>query len=347
MIFYLHTITALLIVLRSHGFQPPSRGRSGSSLKLNPPWQYKQPQNAKLISRSSLQGVTLDDIQVGIYDLQLHLSSLIETDLHNSISPLVTIILISAGVLSSLSPCSLGLIPITINYLLESSNKPSQSDDSTVVSFYTTVSLKNRPQPKPKQATSETYFKLGFFAIGVILAFTILGGSATLVGSTVNQISVPGIQYIRDLGIPAIYISMGLSLFEILPPINLSAISTWMKGSFPSKKTEESSVARAGQATIAGLTAALVGTSCTTPVLTALITFISNQANLQIAILALFFYSVGYLMPLVFSMLVLNQIKLSEYGGRLVWINDLFAMLLLGYGSYLLGNTIFQTIHWS
>ena len=67
-----------------------------------------------------LEFSTVDDLSVGLYDLQITLASSVEAQL-SSISPTSMLVLYLAGLVSAFSPCEVGLLPLTLAYLGSSS----------------------------------------------------------------------------------------------------------------------------------------------------------------------------------------------------------------------------------
>jgi len=60
--------------------------------------------------------LTVEDISIGLYDSQLYFANIMDNQL-SSISPVSIGFVYSAGLLTSFSPCAMGLLPLTIAYL--------------------------------------------------------------------------------------------------------------------------------------------------------------------------------------------------------------------------------------
>jgi len=133
------------------------------------------------------------DLSVAIYDSQLLFSSTVSHELSNPSFASFTILYI-AGVLTSLSPCSIGMLPITLSYL-------SSSDKSKLLS------------------------RTIFYAIGLATAFAGLGLSAALAGQLFGVLQSDSAEInsvtsllggIFKVLVSFIYVGMGLNLLDIL-----------------------------------------------------------------------------------------------------------------------------------
>ncbi|MDX2099177.1 MAG: cytochrome c biogenesis protein CcdA [Leptolyngbyaceae cyanobacterium bins.59] len=133
----------------------------------------------------------IDTLQTQLYQLEQFADGLVANQLTH-LSPFSLSVIFAAGLLTSLTPCMLSMLPITIGY----------------IGGY-------EAQTRAKAAVQSTYFALG-------LATTLagLGVLATIVGQVYGQIG---------LGLPIVVsiiaILMGLNLLEALP-IPLPSLNT-------------------------------------------------------------------------------------------------------------------------
>jgi len=176
-----------------------------------------------------------------------------------------------AGLLSFISPCILPLIPAYLSYI-------------------TGVSIENI-------RTGEHYKKnlllSVVFILGFTLVFTILGASATWLGSQLLMKQ----NAVRIIG-AVVVILFGLHLTGILKikplykqkKIQLGRITSGYTGAF-----------------IIGIVFAFGWTPCVGPVLAAILIMASNEGSLFRGILLLLFYSLGIGLPFIITTAALNK----------------------------------------
>ncbi len=142
----------------------------------------------------------LDTLQIHFYEIAQYANSLVKTQL-TQLSWLSVGIILLAGLLTSLTPCMLSMLPITIGY----------------IGGYET---QNRFQALAQSS---------WFALGLATTLAGLGIVATLVGQVYGQIGF-GLPIIVSI----IAIVMGLNLLEALP-IPLPAFDTmeWIPKNIP------------------------------------------------------------------------------------------------------------------
>lgn len=276
--------------------------------------------------KTSLKAFLPDNFDTALYDFQLQASSTLSHDLASA-SLISSTILLGAGILSSLSPCSLGLLPISVSYLT------AAKEANPSVSIVKITDREEAEQSTAIQSESRTIF----YILGTLIAFAGLGASSAAVGSLLGS-SLQGYGFIKDFFLAALYIIMGLSLAEVLP-INFAQL---IKTDSLTKNSGEYS--EGVQAALLGASSALVGSSCTTPVLSSVLALIASYGNVGNGAILLVFYGLGYSVPLLTAKYVLREISFSKLGGQLQWINQFFASLLLVYGGYLAVNFLFSLI---
>lgn len=93
-----------------------------------------------------------------------------------------------------------------------------------------------------------------------------------------------------------------------------------------------------------GLTAGVVASPCTTPVLAVILTYVAVQARLLYGVSLLFAYAVGFVVPLLlagaFADLVLRMRRLDERTRYRTWIGKGSGVLLLAFGLFLLKKIV-------
>jgi cytochrome c-type biogenesis protein len=142
----------------------------------------------------------LDSLQTELYEIAQYANTLVKTQLTQLSWVSVGIILL-AGLLTSLTPCMLSMLPITIGYIggYETQNRLQAAAQST------------------------------WFALGLATTLAGLGILATVVGQVYGQIGI-GLPIIVSI----VAILMGLNLLEALP-IPLPALDTmeWIPKNIP------------------------------------------------------------------------------------------------------------------
>ena len=187
------------------------------------------------------------------------------------------------GVLASVSPCSLAMLPLIVGY----------------VGGYS------------KETPLKTFLQLCCFILGTAIVFTLMGIICAVTGNVFA--SAFGAYF--TLIIASLLVIMGLRLLEVLdfePPTIIKAM--------PQNKTNSLFL----YPILLGMTFALAGTPCSTPILAGIMAFAAIGRNLSLAILMLFLFALGQGVILILAGLftsglknMKNMAKYSEYGMKL------------------------------
>lgn len=142
----------------------------------------------------------LENLQLFLYQVQQLANQLVSQQL-NQLSPISVGIIFVAGLLTSLTPCMLSMLPITVGYIGASET----------------------------EGRKDALWKSSWFALGLATTLAGLGVFAAGFGQVYGQVGVG-----LPLLVSAIAIIMGLNLLEILPLRFPSLGGTqWIKEDFP------------------------------------------------------------------------------------------------------------------
>lgn len=242
-------------------------------------------------------------------------------------------IMYGAGLLTSISPCVWGLLPLTMSYI--SSAAGERSD---------------------KKATLPTLA----FAAGLASVFCTLGLIASSMGGVFGASSGGASDVLVPLLASAVCLLMGFQLlgFVELPMLNLSPssliqpkdqdsteeilIGTDGKIISPEKKESNGSLVKTF---LLGGSSALVASPCATPVLTSILAYVAKSQDPALGFILLLGYTLGYSTPLLIVAATggqaLANLKGDGYGKIGPWVTPLTAGILLWYGTNGLLTTVF------
>jgi cytochrome c-type biogenesis protein len=233
-----------------------------------------------------------ETLQTQLYSL----SQLANNQVLNQLNQLSIVsigVIFTAGLLTSLTPCTLSMLPITIGY----------------ISSY----------DQDEKSSSSGFIQSLWFALGMATTLAGLGIAATLLGKVYGQIGI-GLPLI----VGAIAILMGLNQLELLPlrmPAGLGL--DWISKDLP----------RGVRSYLIGLTFGLVASPCSTPVLATLLAWIGSTQNPLLGAGLLLSYAIGYVAPLVLAGTFTSSLKkileVRKWSG---WITPTSGVILIVFG---------------
>jgi cytochrome c-type biogenesis protein len=269
--------------------------------------------NQKITSRHNEKSVCLqlgfiEEIGVSLYDIQLSVSSGIQSSIQSP-NILSLIIFVGVGMLSSLSPCSLSMIPLLSIYL-----GASEIESDKQLSYDTNLS-----QNSVKLKKSLLY------SIGSALSFTFLGYFASVSGNTLNKNEFIG--HITTFLVAIFAGIMGLNLLEVLR-VPLPSLDF-------SEQRKSLNLPWQIEPVVFGASSALVLSPCTSPVLASLLAVVGTSQNSLFGAFYLFLFSLGYSLPTVLAVnSSFGAAKILSMSSSSNWINSLFGSLLVMLGTY-------------
>lgn len=174
----------------------------------------------------------------------------------------------AGGVLASISPCSLAMLPLIIGY----------------VGGYS------------KETPFRTFLQLCCFILGTAIVFTLIGIACALTGSVFA--SAMGGYF--TLLVASLLLVMGLKLIGILEFETPTIIKA-----MPQNTTNSIFV----YPVLLGITFALAGTPCSTPILAGIMAFAAMGKNIALAIIMLFLFALGQGVILILAGLFTSGLK--------------------------------------
>jgi len=202
------------------------------------------------------------------------------------------------GVLTSFTPCTYPVLPVTVGYLGSRGNRSRARTIAVSVSY----------------------------ALGMSLTYAALGMLAGLTGSVFGEVAAHPLSYIL---VGNVCILLSLSLFDVLVlpiPAVLSRAGVGSGGA-----------SSFGGAFLVGVGSGVVVGPCTAPVLGALLLYVGSSGHPAFGATLMFTFALGMSLPIVLLGAFAGLLAALPRSGRwLVRVKQGFGVLLLLAGEYLL-----------
>ena len=217
---------------------------------------------------------------------------------------MVFVLAFLGGIITSVSPCSLGLLPVVVGYVGGSSASREKGDYRIVI-------------------------QLIFFILGLSLMLTTVGIFCAITGQVFGSQSGP----IWSLIMASLILVFGLHLLEILH-IPMPVIVKKM----PQNKSNNLIL----YPLLIGAAFAFATTPCSTPILAGILAYTSMKANIMMGAALLFLFSLGQGLILViaglFTSVFKKVMKLNAISGYFVK----FSGVILIIASFIIYSKVFE-----
>ena len=267
-----------------------------------------------------------------VYNAESAASTFASQSLENPMALSSLPIMYGAGLLTSISPCVWGLLPLTMSYI--SSAAGERAD---------------------KKATLPTLA----FAAGLAAVFCTLGLVASSVGGVFGASSGGASDVIVPLFSSCVCFVMGLQLLDLVE-FPLLSLKTFQKkqatqetttilidaeGKIINPEKEKEGNGSLFKTFLLGGSSALVASPCASPVLTSILAYVAKSQDPVLGFVLLLGYTLGYSTPLLIVAAsggqALANLKGDGYGKIGPWVTPLTAGILLWYGTNGLLTTLF------
>mmetsp|Transcript_70783 Transcript_70783/g.117581 ORF Transcript_70783/g.117581 Transcript_70783/m.117581 type:complete len:267 (+) Transcript_70783:1-801(+) len=217
------------------------------------------------------------DVGVALFEAQIAAESAVTLNMQQ-LNPTSAVVLFGAGLVTSLSPCALSMVPLAMGLV---GGLPSTSQTNKLI---------------PPT----------FFVLGLACALSALGASAATLGMMYGQLGVAS--SVLPLIVSLLTLCMGLNLLKVLP-FELPSFDIRADGlELPINL----------QAFVLGASSALLSSPCVSPVLASILGFVATTQEPLLGGAFLFIYTLGFTAPVLLASLATGSLSGAQANLRWV-----------------------------
>ena len=265
------------------------------------------------------------DVGTFLYEAQITADALVQQQFQQ-LTPASALVLYAAGLLTSLTPCCLAMLPLTIGFIGGLEEEVAATADCCTDGGAAPAADGAAAAVAAPAVGGGMLVPAAAFAAGLSCALTAFGVAASSFGALYGSVGDGALASALPVVLSLLICGMGLNLLKVLP------------FELPSLALDNVPGARlppAPRAFLFGASTALVSSPCATPVLVSILGFVAATGDPALGAGLLLAYTLGYTTPVLAAGVATGSAKkFAAMRSSFEWVTPASGSLLLGYGTY-------------